>query len=122
MVKNSTQMTLDFTPGLTSRFRSLRECVSASVYSCPRGLSSIAADLDMSPSELTKRLNPDGSEPRPLRVDDLEKIVCATGDNTPIYWLIERFLRSDEARRSSAINQLSHLLPQIERLLTEVKS
>lgn len=121
MVKESTQMTLDFTPGLTARFRSLRECVSGAVYACPRGLSAIAAELDMSPSELTKRLNPDGSEPRPLRVDDLEKIIRATGDNTPIYWLIEQFLRSDEARRSSAINQLSQMLPQLERLLSEVR-
>lgn len=95
---------------------------SASVYSCPRGLSAIAAELDMSPSELTKRLNPDGSEPRPLRVDDLEKIVLATGDNTSIYWLVERFLRSDESRRSAAINQLSQMLPQLERLLVEAKT
>ncbi|MDR0771472.1 MAG: hypothetical protein LBE75_09840 [Burkholderiales bacterium] len=119
MVAESTQLTLDFTPGLTLRHRSLRECVSASVYGCHRGLSSVAADLDMSPSELTKRLNPDGSEPRPLRVDDLEAILTATGDFTPIFWLAEKYLRSDEARRSSAINQLSQMLPMIGKLLKE---
>ncbi|MDR0251111.1 MAG: hypothetical protein LBI35_07390 [Burkholderiales bacterium] len=121
MVAESTQLTLDFTPGLTIRFRSLRECVSASVYACPRGLSAVAADLDMSPSELTKRLNPEGSEPRPLRVDDLETILKSTGDFTPIYWLIEKHLRSDEARRSAAISQLSQMLPQLNRLMSELK-
>lgn len=109
-------MNLTFEPGLTARFRSLREVTAHSVYSSRRGLSAVAADLDMSPSELTKRLNADSAEPRPMRVDDLEAIIQSTGDATPIYWLVEKYLRDPDAVRNQATAQIAALLPALLEL------
>lgn len=113
------QMTLDFQPGLTAQYRSLREVAAATVYASRKGVAGVAADLDMAPTDLTKRLNLDGSEPRPLRVDDLTGILSSTGDLRPIYWLIEKFLRDPESARNQAISQLASLLPTIQALVEQ---
>lgn len=110
------QMNLTFEPGLTARFRSLREATAHTVYASRRGLAAVAADLDMSPSELTKRLNADSAEPRPMRVDDLEAIIQSTGDATPIYWLVEKYLRDPDAVRNQATAQIAALLPALLEL------
>ena len=110
------QLTLNFTPGLTAQYRSLREVAAAAVYASRKGVSGVAGDLDMSPTDLTKRLNLDGAEPRPLRVEDLEGIIESTGDCRPIYWLIERFLRDPESVKQQAVSQLAVLVPQLLEL------
>lgn len=107
------QMTLNFAPGLTAQYRSLREVSAASVYASRKGVAAVAGDLDMSPTDLTKRLNIDGAEPRPLRVEDLDNIITSTGDFRPIYWLIEKHLRDPNMVRDQATAQLAALLPQI---------
>lgn len=110
------QIALDFTPGLTAQYRSLREVAAAAVYASRKGVSGVAARLDMSPTDLTKRLNADSAEPRPLRVEDLEGIIESTGDMRPIYWLIERFLRDPESAKQQAVSQLATLLPALIEL------
>lgn len=110
------QMNLSFEPGLTARFRTLREATAHTVYASRKGLSAVAADLDLSPTDLTKRLNPDSGEHRPLRVDDLEAIIASTGDATPIYWLVEKYLRSPDAVRDQATAQIAALLPALIEL------
>lgn len=101
------QLSLSFEPGLTARFRSLREATAHSVYASRKGRSSVAADLDLSPTDLTKRLNADHGEHRPLRADDVEQIIASTGDFTPIYWLIEKFLRDPDVVRQQATQILA---------------
>jgi hypothetical protein len=110
------QLTLDFRPGLTAQHRSLREVTAATVYGSHKGVAGVAGDLDMSPTDLTKRLNLDSAEPRPLRVDDLEKIIASTQDYRPIYWLIEKFLRDPDSVKQQAVSQLATLLPQLIEL------
>lgn len=90
-----------------------------SVYACRKGLTGVAGDLDMSPSELTKRLNADTAEPRPLRAGDVEDIIRSTGDMTPIYWLCEKFLQDDEAKKKAALAALAALAPQLGALLEQ---
>jgi hypothetical protein len=58
------QLTLDFRSGLTAQHRSLREVTAATVYASHKGVAGVAGDLDMSPTDLTKRLNLDSAEPR----------------------------------------------------------
>lgn len=111
------QLNLTFEGGLTARFRSLREVTAHSVYASRKGLSGVAADCDMSPSELTKRLNADSAEPRPLRCDDLEDILRSTGDLTPVYWMVEKYLRDPDAVRDQAAAQLATLLPTLMELV-----
>lgn len=111
------QFTLDFEPGLTERFKSWDEVLAASVYGSRKGLNSVAADLDMSPSELTRRLNPDTDDPRPLRTKDGIKIIESTGDMRPVYWLIETFLQDPEAMKQEALSRLPGLLAAVQATL-----
>jgi hypothetical protein len=115
------QLTLNFTPGLTAQYRSLREVAAAAVYASRKGVAGVAGDLDMSPTDLTKRLNIDGAEPRPLRVEDLEGIVASTGDHRPIFWLIEKFLRDPATQQQQAIAQIAQLLPVLNELVTQAR-
>lgn len=112
-----TQLPLDFEPGLTARHRTLEDCIAAVVHGYRGGMDSVAATLDMSPSELSRRLNAhiqakegDVSN-RPLRVADLVGIVKATGDMRPIYWLAESFMGDPDSRRDAAVQQLAMLAP-----------
>lgn len=88
------QLSLDFQPGLTTRFKRWKHTLANAVYSSRQGLSGVAADLDMSPSELSNRLSDEeGASNRPLRDEDCIAILRSTHDFTPIYWLIEELDR-----------------------------
>lgn len=111
------QLTLDFEPGLTARYPDWHAVLTHAVYASRKGLNGVAADLDVSPTDLTKRLSKD--EQRPLRAEQAVGIIESTGDLTPIYWLIERFLRDPETQRTAAIQQLAVVMPMVQALLEQ---
>lgn len=83
-------------------------------------MKAIAADMDMSSSDLGRRLSPSEGDPRRLSVDDLVRLIDATGDLSPIYWLIEKFAIDDEARQRRAQAELAKQLPGLIALLKQV--
>lgn len=112
------QFTLDFQPGISERYPRWKDTFVHVVYGSRFGLNGIAAKLDMSPSELSKRLS-ETEENRPLRIEDIEGILEATGDYTPIYWLLDRFLKDPDAKRQEALARLPGALQAIEALLQQ---
>lgn len=111
------QLTLDFSPGLTARYRSLKQVCAHAVYGSRAGLSGVAAALDMSPSELSKRLSEtDSPDNRPLRDTDIERIITETGDASPIYWLVERYLGDPKAKQMQALAAIPELVAQLTAL------
>lgn len=110
---------LDFQSGLTAQFPHLEDVLTAVVYGCRIGLNGVAAALDQSPSELSRRLNRESDDHRPARVADMVGIMKVTGDLRPIYWQIEKFMESPEARMARSADQLSHLLPMVVELATQ---
>lgn len=106
------QLTLELDPGLTQRFRNVRDAVAQGVYQ--RGLKRIAADLDMAPGNLSVALADDGV--RNLSVDALERYVQTTGDLTPIYYLVERYLGDQGAARAEALDRVMRVAEQLEQL------
>lgn len=116
-----TQLSLDLPVGITAQYRSLREVAAATVYASKKGVAGVAGHLDMSPTDLTKRLNLDGAEPRPLRVEDLEGILESTRDYRCIHWLIEKFLRDPSTAKDQALSQISNLLPELLELVKQAK-
>src|SRR5690242_9919279 len=113
------QTSFDFTPGLTAQFPLLRDLLCAVVYGSRGGLKAVAADLDLSPSELSRMLNRDQDDPRKLDVDDFVRIVASTGDGRPIQWLIEKFLRDPATMRAEATAELARLLPMLTQLAAQ---
>lgn len=116
----SQQLTLTFEPGLSERHRSLKACVRERVYGSQKPLKSIAADMDLSESDLTRKLGESESDPRKFSVDDLERYLEQTGDHTPIYYLIEKFAVSTEAKHAFAAAEFAKALPQILALAKQM--
>jgi len=112
-------LTLELQPGIRQRFVSLRECLHWTVLNDPRGIKSVAADCDLSVSELSRRLHPSDDDPRSCDVNLMVKVMHSTGDLSPLHWLMAEFLQDEDAKRRSAVDQLSTLMPQIAALLAE---
>lgn len=118
------QLKMDFEPGITEQFRTMKQCVAAVVYGSRIGLNGCAAACDVSPSSLSKMLNEqdDAENKRNLPLDFLPLIVEATGDLRPLHWLGARFLPNDEMRRDAAIARMEQLLPELASLLSASKA
>lgn len=113
------QLTLELQPSLLQRYTTLRQCVWHTALNYSRGLKALAADLDLSESELTRSLNPSENDPRRCDVNLMDRIIEVTEDTTPIQWQMAKHLRDKEARRSAAVDQLAQLMPQIATLLVD---
>lgn len=106
------QLTLELEPGLTQRFRCARDAVAQGVYR--RGLKVTAADLDMAPGNLSVALGDDGV--RHLSIDAFERYLQVTGDLTPLYYLVERYLGDQGAVRAEALERLMRVAEQLENM------
>lgn len=107
------QFKLDFEPGITEQFRTLKQCVAAVVYGYRGGLTAVAGACDVSPSTLSRMLNENEDDPRHLPLDFLPSIIEATGDIRPLQWLAAKFLPDDNMRREAALSRIESLLPQL---------
>lgn len=114
------QLSLDFEAGITERHRTLLEACAHTAHASATPLKVIAADLDCSPSDLTRKLSGNPDDKRNLSVNDLVKLLESTGDMTPIYWLIERFELDDDQRKARAAHELSKALPAILALAKQM--
>lgn len=110
------QLQLEFEAGHLARFPQFGDAIRASVYGCGRPFKAIAAELDMSSSELSRRLA-DGGDVR-MPAERLAELIEATGDLGPIYWLCERFAVGEgrQAAASRVLEELARLLPEVRRV------
>jgi hypothetical protein len=113
------QESLDLSLSLTARYPKMRDLLTAIVYGSRAGLHGVAADLDHSPSELSRMLNRDQDDPRKLDVEDLVGIIASTGDVRPIRWLHEKFMRDPAAKQAEAVAQLARMMPALAELLEQ---
>lgn len=113
------QLTINLEQSLTQQFPNWMDVVRASVYGCGKPFKSIAADLDMSASELSRRLSPDGDIP--ALMEHLPKLIETTGDHRPIYWLVERFMENDATKQKRVVDRLSKILPEVHNLLAQIQ-
>jgi hypothetical protein len=109
------QLTLDLEPGLLERFSNLRECVTACIYA--RGLKRIAGDLDKSPGNLSRQLAGDSNHH--FSIESLEQYVQTTGDVTPIYWLIARYMGDQAAAEGATLRRIETLMMEATALMAQ---
>ena len=108
----SDQLTLSLEPGVTVH-PSLKACIAAGVYA--RGIVAIAGKIDASPSHLSEALS--GADRRKFDVDDLEAYIAATGDTTPIQYLVAKFLRDASVVQQEALQRLVSLSETLPGLI-----
>lgn len=117
------QLTLTLAPGLTQRHRTLRDCLQTAVIKSRGGIAGIAPAVDMSPSQLGRKLAGNADDPhRTLDVEDFDRVLselAKEGDHAPLFWLIEKYLPSDDQRRAAAVDQMAALLPRMMELVAE---
>lgn len=114
------QLNLDFEAGLTEKHATLLEACSHVAQVAPVSMKVIAAELDCSPSDLTRKLAGTPGDKRNLSVNDLVLLIQATNDMTPIYWLIEKFHLDDNQRSQRAARELEKVLPSILALAKQM--
>lgn len=107
------QFTLDFEPGILERFPRWRDTFIHAVYNSRAGLNGCAARADVSPTDFTKRLSGNYDD-RPLRDSDILAVIEETRDYTPIFWLLERFLKDPDATMREAQARIPGLVAQLE--------
>ena len=112
----SQQLTLSFEPGLSERHGNLKSVVREGVYGSKRPIKAIAADMDLSESDLTRKLGDNPQDPRKFSVCDLERYIQATGDHSPIFYLIEKYQVSTEVKQAQALSELAKMMPQLVAL------
>jgi hypothetical protein len=108
------QLTLNFEPGLSDRYRCLRECVASSVYRY--GLTNAAIDLDKAPGNLSVELSADPA--RKFGVEEFERFLAKSGDFTPIYYLIDKFLKDKAGEPDTAelMAMFKQMAPALKRM------
>jgi hypothetical protein len=113
-------MQLHLEPGLSRKFRSLRRATADVVYRA--GLDRCAIAADEGPGNFSKSLadrQKGDSTARRFDLDALEAVLDETADYTPIYYLIDKYLRDDQARRDEAVARLGSMLPELTALLKQ---
>ena len=76
----------------------------------------LAADMDLSQSELSRKLADNPNDPRKFTVDDFEALL-STGDLTPLYYLVEKYLTRESDRQRAKFTELERKLPEIMNLI-----
>ena len=105
------------------KFDNLKEAIVHSVYSANVSVKLLAARLDHSPSNLSRRLNLIKTEGEPgLTVEDFETILEATGDYTAIYYLVEKFLQKDQDRLIREFDEFKKKIPELKRFISLVEA
>lgn len=105
------QLKLDFEPGVTERHKTLLSCVRECVYKASAPMKAIAADMDLSESDLSRKVSGNPEDTRRLSVDELVRLIEITGDTSPINWLIERFHLDDDQKAKRAATEFMKNLP-----------
>lgn len=86
------QLTLNYQAGRVESYQSCREYVAARIHKQGRPQKAIAADMDYSPSDLTRKLAQGENDSRRFTLDDLETYIRVTGDADPVLYLVEKYL------------------------------
>lgn len=108
------QLTLDFEPSLPERFGSLRAYLAHRTPLLNKSAKVIAADMDLSPSTLSRKLNPTEGDTQRFNLDDLEAYIDSTGEAPAVIeYLAAKFMDSDEARRTRALVRVEGLAKQL---------
>ena len=115
------QLTLCFEPRLVDRYPTLRAFLAHRVQVQDKPAKTIAADMDMSPSMLSRKLTPSEGDTQRFNVDDLEAYIQATGDTSMIGYLAAKYLHSDEARQAQALADIEQRLADLARLVQTVR-
>lgn len=116
------QLTLNFEPALPERFRSLRAFIAHRSAVVDKKQSAQAADMDLAPSTLSRKLNPSDGDTQRFNVDDLEDWLVSTGDAPAVVeYLAAKYLDCDKARHQRTVANAERLIAELVKVLPALK-
>jgi len=117
------QYTLSFEPALPERFPSLRSYVAHRSAVVAKPMKAVAADMDVAPSTLSRKLNPAEGDTQRFNLDDLEAWLHSTGDAPAVVeYLAAKFLDTDVTRKQRALLRLESLQEQLALELAAMRA
>lgn len=117
------QLTLSFEPSLPERFPTLRSYVAHRTPLLAKSAKVIAADMDMSPSTLSRKLNPSEGDTQRFNLDDLEAFLESTGDAPAVIeYLAAKFMDSPDARKARALSKVERLAEEMSAAMAALRA
>lgn len=117
------QMTFSFEPSLPERFPTLRSYIAHRTPTLAKSAKVIAADMDMSPSTLSRKLNPSDGDTQRFNLDDLEAFLQSTGDAPAVIeYLAAKYMDSPEARKARVITKVERLAEELATAMIQLKA
>lgn len=107
------QITINFEASPVEAYESCREYVGALTHQQGRPQKAVAADMDYSPSHLSRKLSQSPDDSMRLTLDDLEAWIRVTGDCRPIYWLIQKYCMGGKSKEEIE-KEIAELQKQLE--------
>ncbi len=118
---SSPQLTLNFEPSLPDRYPTLRDFIAYRVQVQAKPAKTIAADMDLSPSMLSRKLSPGDGDTQRFNIDDLENYMTKEKDYSAIEYLASKYLCSDSVRHAAALARVELLSAELAGLVGQLK-
>lgn len=116
------QLTLNFEPALPDRFPTLRSYIAHRSAIVVKPMKVVAADMDLSPSTLSRKLNPAEGDTQRFNLDDLEQWLHSTGDAAAVVeYLAAKYMDSDSSRQQRLVAHTEQLLAELAKVLPALK-
>lgn len=90
------QLTINYDASVVDSFATCREYVASRVHQQGRPQKSVAADMDYSPSQLSRKCAQSPDDSMRFTLDDLETFIDATGDTSPVIYLAVKYLTTTD--------------------------
>lgn len=117
------QLTLNFEPALPERYPTLRQFVAFRSTQVAKTPKTQAAEMDLAPSTLSRKLNPAEGDTQRFNCDDLEAWIAATGDAPAVIeYLCAKFMDNDAARQTRLLRKVETMLPDLVAALASLKA
>jgi hypothetical protein len=117
------QLTLSFEPSLPERFPTLRAYIAHRTPLLNKSAKVIAADMDMSPSTLSRKLNPSDGDTQRFNLDDMEAFLESTGDAPAVIeYLAAKYMDSPEARKARALTKVERLAEEMASAMAALRA
>lgn len=121
-ISGTSQMTFNFEASLPDRFPTLRAYVAHRTPLLAKSAKVIAADMDISPSLLSRKLNPSDGDTQRFNLDDLEAYLQATGDAPAVIeYLVAKYMDTADARKARALSKVEALAEQLSAAMMQLR-
>lgn len=116
-------MTVAYKPELVERFPSLREFIAHLTYMHPKSAKVIAAEMDLAPSTLSRKLNPAEGDTQRLNADDIDRWVAATGHGPELAeYHMAKSAETPESRKARQLATVERCAGQLTAALEALKA